>query len=89
MKTLQVLFFSLILLHFKWYSRLSFCHTGLCTERSMKEKHLAGYLDSNPIASFVEQFKGDHENIKSVISESHVSKLDQKNILSFPIALVA
>ena len=28
--------------HIKWYSRLSFCYTGLCTERSTKEEHPAG-----------------------------------------------
>ena len=65
MKTLQASFFSLMSLHFKWYSRLSFCYTGLCTEPSTKEERLLDSLVAiklppldSLIASFVEQFKG-------------------------------
>ena len=44
-------------------------YTGLCTGRSIKKQLLA---------SFGQQFKKSHENLKKIIFQSHVSDLDKK-----------
>ena len=49
-------------------------YTGLCTGRSIKKQLLA---------SFGQQFKKSHENLKKIIFQSHVSDLDKNKKSKF------